>query len=89
MTLPDSIRELLMKYLDDQTTAEENAEVERLLCHDELARDFLREVAEQAIMIADLERMAGSPDHRRLAEMARNSPSNSPWENTPESDPQT
>ncbi len=87
MTLPDSMRELLMKYLDGQTTAEENAEVERLLCHDELVRDFLREVAEQAIMIADLERMAGSPDHLRLAEKVRNSVSNSPLENSPESDP--
>ncbi len=83
MTLPDSMRELLMKYLDGQTTAEENAEVERLLCHDELVRDFLREVAEQAIMIADLERMAGSPDHLRLAEKVRNSVSNSLWKTLP------
>ena len=58
MKLPDSVRELLLRYVDGQTSEEEDAEVERMLCQDELAREFLREVAEQAVMIADLERMA-------------------------------
>ncbi len=49
--------ELLLRHLDGRLTPEEQAEVARHLREDASARAFLREVAEQAVMVAELERI--------------------------------
>jgi ferric-dicitrate binding protein FerR (iron transport regulator) len=51
-------RELLVRYLDGKVTLEERLGVVELLRTDREAREFLREVAEQSVMVADLERTA-------------------------------
>jgi len=50
-------REFLLRYLDGRLTPEERLHVVGLLRTDPAARAFLREVAEQAVMVADLERI--------------------------------
>jgi anti-sigma factor RsiW len=50
--------ELLLRYLGDRLTQAERLRVVELLRTDPAARAFLREVAEQAVMVADLERIA-------------------------------
>ena len=50
--------ELLLRYLEGKVTPEERQRVLDLLRTDREAREFLREVAEQSVMLADLERMA-------------------------------
>ena len=54
----DAPRELLLRYLDGRLTSEERLRVAELLRTDSQARAFLREVAEQAVMVADLEQIA-------------------------------
>ncbi|MDG2124944.1 MAG: FecR family protein [Verrucomicrobiales bacterium] len=49
-------RELLVMWVEGSLPVERKAEVEALLREDPEARAFLREVAEQAVMIADLQR---------------------------------
>jgi len=49
-------RELLLRYLDGDLRLEEEAQVADLLRADPEARAFLRDVAEQAVTVADLER---------------------------------
>jgi len=51
-------RELLVRYLDGQVTPAERQRVAELLRTDREAREFLRELAEQSVMAADLERTA-------------------------------
>ena len=50
--------ETLLRYLDGRLTPDESREVGQWLQTDPSARAFLREVAEQAVMVADLERAA-------------------------------
>ena len=50
--------ELLLRLLDGRVTAEEQQRVSELLRTEPAARAFLREVSEQAVMVADLERIA-------------------------------
>ena len=54
----DSTHELLVRHLDGRLTPEERQHVAELLRIDPSAREFLREVSEQAVMVADLERIA-------------------------------
>lgn len=54
----DSSHELLLRHLDSRLTPDERLRVGELLRADGEARAFLREVAEQAVMLADLERIA-------------------------------
>ena len=54
----DSQRELLLRHLDGRVTPEERARVLDWLRTDPDARAFLREVAKQAVGIADCERTA-------------------------------
>ena len=54
----DSRRELLLRYLDGRVTPGERLRVAELLRSDASAREFLRTVSEQAVMVADLERIA-------------------------------
>jgi len=49
-------RELLLRFLDSRVSSDEKATVQEWLRTDPEARAFLREVAEQAVMFADLER---------------------------------
>lgn len=56
MNLDQSHRELLLRFIDGLTTPEESQRIQDVLLDQPEARDFLREVAEQAVMIADLER---------------------------------
>lgn len=56
MSLGESQRELLLSFVDRQLHAEEMQQVEQLLRADPATREFLWDVAEQAVMIADLER---------------------------------
>ena len=51
-----SHQELLVRYLDGNLRQEEEAQVADLLRSDPVARAFLREVAEQAVTVADVER---------------------------------
>lgn len=50
--------ELLLRYLDGRVTPEERTRVAEWLRVDPAARQFLRTVSEQAVMVADLERTA-------------------------------
>ena len=56
----ESHYELLLQYLDGNLSPEKEAQVADLLRRDPEARVFLREVAEQAVTVADLERMEES-----------------------------
>ena len=58
MNVNDSQRELLLKYLDGHLQPGEDKPLHELLASNAAARDFLREIAEQAVMVADIERMA-------------------------------
>ena len=58
MNPDDSQHELLLRYLDGRVTPEERQRVVELLRVDAAAREFLRTVSEQAVMVADLERIA-------------------------------
>lgn len=49
-------RELLLRHVDGRASDEEGSKVQAWLRTDPAARAFLREVAEQAVMIADIER---------------------------------
>ena len=62
----DSTHELLLKYLDGNLSPMEEAEVADLLRSNAEARAFLRDVAEQAVIVADVERTEGS--HRQALE---------------------
>jgi len=53
----ESHEELLLRYLDGNLPPEEEAQVVKLLRYDPQARAFLRDVAEQAVTIADMERV--------------------------------
>ena len=59
----DSTEELLLKYLDGNLSPQEEAEVADLLRSNAQARAFLRDVAEQAVTVADVERTEGSHQH--------------------------
>ena len=50
--------ELLLRFIDGKASPEERRRAMELLRTDRAARDFVREVAEQAVMVADLERTA-------------------------------
>lgn len=56
--------ELLLRYLDGNLSPVEEAEVNDLLGRDPEARAFLRQVAEQAVTIADMQR---TEDNHNLA----------------------
>ena len=58
MSPNDSQHELLLRYLDGRVTPEERLRAAELLRSDSAARAFLRTVSEQAVMVADLERIA-------------------------------
>ncbi len=53
----ESHEELILRYLDGNLTPQEQARVADLLRCDPEARAFLRDVAEQAVTIADMERV--------------------------------
>lgn len=56
---PDESRsELLLRYIDGRGTSDERQAVADWLRSDPAARAFLREVAEQAVLVADIERTA-------------------------------
>jgi ferric-dicitrate binding protein FerR (iron transport regulator) len=54
----ESERELVLRYLEGKVTAVERQQAVELLRANRDAREFLREVAEQSVMVADLERTA-------------------------------
>jgi hypothetical protein len=54
----ESERELVLRYLERKVTAVERQQAVELLRANRDAREFLREVAEQSVMVADLERTA-------------------------------
>lgn len=58
MSSAASKRELLLRRFEGRVSAEERAQVNEWLRTDAEARAFLRELAEQAVMIADIEREA-------------------------------
>ena len=60
--LPDQTGPLLNRllvFLDGGGSAEERRQVEAILRQDQAARDLLRDLAEQAVTVADCRRMAG------------------------------
>ena len=63
--LPDQtvpLLDRLLVFLDGGGSAEERHQVESILSHDPAARDLLRDLAEQAVTVADCRRMAGEGD---------------------------
>lgn len=60
MKKAESYHELLLRYLDGTLSSDEEAEVAELLRSNSEARAFLRDVAEQAVTVADVERTEGS-----------------------------
>ena len=58
MNFSDAHRELLLRCLEGHVTEAERAQAVEFLHHNAEARAFLREVAEQSVMIAELERIA-------------------------------
>ena len=76
MSPNDSQHELLLRYLDGRVTPEERLRAAELLRSDSAARAFLRTVSEQAVMVADLERIAAGREEalhprRAVAEQRR------------------
>jgi hypothetical protein len=70
MSLSDADRELLMRFLDGPVTDQETHQAHQLLRANEAARSFLQEVAEQAVLIADLDLLAaGRVDALRFPSM--------------------
>lgn len=70
MNLTDSQRELLLGCLEGRVQGTERAQATELLRTDAEARAFLREVAEQSVMVAELERIAAGRQeqlHPRLS----------------------
>ncbi len=61
----ESHQELLLRYLDGNLLPQEQARIADLLRYDPEARAFLREVAEQAVTVADVERV----EERRQGEL--------------------
>ena len=61
----ESHQELLLRYLDGNLLPEEKARVDELLRSNPEARAFLRDVAEQAVTVADVERV----EERRQEEL--------------------
>ena len=57
MNLSENQREMLVRYFDGRLTQREHALFSELLRTEPEARAYLRDVAEQSVMIADLERM--------------------------------
>jgi len=57
MTERPSVRELLLRYLDGTLPSGEQSHVEQLLRQDDTARDLLRDIALQAVVIADGQRV--------------------------------
>ena len=51
--------ERLLVYLDDGGSADERCQVEAILRQDPAARELLRDLAEQAVTVADCRRVAG------------------------------
>jgi ferric-dicitrate binding protein FerR (iron transport regulator) len=72
MSRKESEQELLLRYLDGRVTPEERSRVAELLRSDAAAREFLRTVSEQAVMVADMERIAAGREEalhsRKIAE---------------------
>jgi ferric-dicitrate binding protein FerR (iron transport regulator) len=60
MNEDNSYQELLLRYLDGTLCSDEEAQVAELLRSDAQARTFLRDVAEQAVTVADVERTEAS-----------------------------
>jgi ferric-dicitrate binding protein FerR (iron transport regulator) len=58
MTFNEPERELLLRFLDQAVSEAERQQVAVLLRTNPAARAFLREIAEQSVMVADLERTA-------------------------------
>ena len=58
----ESYQELLLRYLDGNLLPDEEAQIAELLRREPEARAFLREVAEQAVTIADTERVGERRD---------------------------
>ncbi|GAB5405236.1 MAG: hypothetical protein Aurels2KO_34670 [Aureliella sp.] len=54
----NSTFELLLRYLEDDLSADERSDVEELLRQDQAARNTLREIAGQAVVIADVARVS-------------------------------
>ncbi len=86
MDTDETRRVWILRFLEGKVSAEERARVVELLRADAEARRFLRDVAEQSVMIADIERSAraretvvspenpGAPE-RRAVEPRRSPPS--------------
>lgn len=71
MNSNESQNELLLRYLEGQVTPAERLRALELLRADPLAREFLREIAEQSVMVADLERTASAGSVDRMLPLIR------------------
>jgi hypothetical protein len=76
--------ELLLRRLDGRVTHEEGQAAAQLLRSDAEARAFVREVAEQAVILADLARIAAGRDaeasrHTTAAEAVVRRPASNSW----------
>ncbi len=64
-----STYELLLRYLNNDLSSDERTCVEDLLRDDVAARDVLRDLAQQAVVIADVERVSRGTGIERTAEV--------------------
>lgn len=71
MNPDDSQHELLLRYLDGRISPAERQRVAELLRAEPAAREFLRTVSEQAVMVADLERIAAGREEVLRPRQAR------------------
>ncbi|MGZ0171907.1 MAG: FecR domain-containing protein [Planctomycetales bacterium] len=62
--------ELLLRYLDNDLPSNERTDVQDLLRQNQAAREMFREIAQQAVVIADVARVSGATCVERTAEVS-------------------
>lgn len=63
--------ERLLVFLDGGGSAEERCQIEAILGQDPAARELLRDLAEQAVTVADCRRMAGQENETQTRQGER------------------
>ena len=66
----ESTLELLLRYLDNNLPTDERTAVEDLLRQDRATREIFREIAQQAVVVADVARVGGASHVKKTAEVS-------------------
>lgn len=64
--------ELLLQYLDNDLPSDERTDVEDLLRTDPAAREMFREIAQQAVIVADVARVSSATHVEKTGDVSRN-----------------